>query len=148
MTRSPECSTFRWARSCPGSTARSGCCAKAWVASSVPMRRRIRHEFAPFVPTEAIPVMLSHATTRDWLIPYADGMLAADERRRVDGHLTGCASCAGELHEVRELNLLLVSLPPAPPVAFAAFWLKLQAVLPQPRALRIPKLIRYRRVGL
>ena len=23
--------------------------------------------------------MLSHATTRDWLIPYADGMLAADE---------------------------------------------------------------------
>ena len=27
--------------------------------------------------------MLSHATARDWLIPYADGMLAADERRRI-----------------------------------------------------------------
>ena len=92
--------------------------------------------------------MLSHATTRDWLIPYADGMLAADERRRVDGHLTGCASCAAELHEVRELNLLLVSLPPAPPVAFAPFWLKLQAVLPRRRALRIPNLTRYRRVGV
>ena len=44
--------------------------------------------------------MLSHATTRDWLIPYADGMLAADERRRLDGHLTGCAACAAELREI------------------------------------------------
>jgi hypothetical protein len=92
--------------------------------------------------------MLSHATTRDWLIPYADGMLAADERRRLDGHLTGCASCAAELREVRELNLLLVSLPPAPPAAFAPFWLKLQAVLPQRRTLRIPSLVRYRRLGI
>src|SRR5213078_2561816 len=66
--------------------------------------------------------MLSHATTRDWLIPYADGMLAADERRRIDGHITGCPTCARELREVRELNLLLVTLPPAPPVAFAPFW--------------------------
>lgn len=92
--------------------------------------------------------MLSHATTRDWLIPYADGMLAADERGRLDGHLTGCAACAAELREVRELNLLLVSLPPAPPVAFAPFWLKLQAVLPQRRTLRISRFVRYRRVAL
>jgi Domain of unknown function (DUF5667)/Putative zinc-finger len=92
--------------------------------------------------------MLSHATTRDWLIPYADGMLASDERRRIDGHLTGCAACAGELREVRELNLLLVSLPPAPPVAFAPFWLKLQADLPQRRVLRVPSLKGYRRFGL
>ena len=91
--------------------------------------------------------MLSHATARDWLIPYADGMLAADERKRVDGHLVGCAACARELHEVRELNLLLVSLPPAPPVAYAPFWLKLQAVLPARRALRLPTLTRYRRVA-
>jgi Domain of unknown function (DUF5667)/Putative zinc-finger len=92
--------------------------------------------------------MLSHATTRDWLIPYADGMLASDERRRIDGHLTGCAACAAELREVRELNLLLVTLPPAPPVAFAPFWLKLQALLPQRRALRVPTLAGYRRFGL
>ncbi|HEX3629849.1 MAG TPA: DUF5667 domain-containing protein [Candidatus Dormibacteraeota bacterium] len=92
--------------------------------------------------------MLSHATTRDWLIPYADGMLAADEQRRIDGHLTGCAACAGELREIRELNLLLVSLPPAPPVAFAPFWLKLQAVLPQRRTLRVPRFAIYRRAGL
>src|SRR2546428_12872722 len=92
--------------------------------------------------------MLSHATTRDWLIPYADGMLAMDERRRIDGHIAGCARCAGELREVRELNLLLVTLPPAPPVAFAPFWLKLQAVLPQRRILRIPTLTSYRRAGL
>jgi hypothetical protein len=92
--------------------------------------------------------MLSHATTRDWLIPYADGMLASDERRRIDGHITGCAACAAELREVRELNLLLVTLPAAPPVAFAPFWLKLQAALPQRRIVRIPAFPSYRRLGL
>ena len=92
--------------------------------------------------------MLSHATARDWLIPYADGMLASDERKRVDGHLVGCAGCSAELRQVRELNLLLVTLPPAPPVAFAPFWLKLQAVLPQRRVLHMPFLGSYRRVGL
>ena len=44
--------------------------------------------------------------------------------------------------------MLLITLPPAPPVAFAPFWLKLQAVLPRRRALRIPNLTRYRRVGV
>ena len=92
--------------------------------------------------------MLSHTTTRDWLIPYADGMLAADERRRIDGHIAGCASCAAELREVRELNLLLVSLPPAPPTSVATFWLKLQAVLPQRRTLRIPSFAVTRRLGV
>ncbi len=92
--------------------------------------------------------MLSHTTTRDWLIPYADGMLAADERRRIDGHIAGCAACAAELREVRELNLLLVTLPPAPPIAFAPFWSNLQAVLPQRRVLRIPSFPIYRRLGL
>src|SRR5213082_932235 len=92
--------------------------------------------------------MLSHATTRDWLIPYADGMLAVDERGRIDGHIAGCASCAGELREVRELNLLLVTLPPAPPVAFAPFWLNLQAVLPQRRLMRMPRIQPYRRLGI
>ena len=92
--------------------------------------------------------MLSHTTTRDWLIPYADGMLAADERRRIDGHIAGCAACAAELREVRELNLLLVTLPAAPPVAFAPFWSNLQAVLPQRRVIRIPSFPIYRRVGL
>jgi hypothetical protein len=92
--------------------------------------------------------MLSHATARDWLIPYADGMLAADERRRIDGHIAGCAACAAELREVRELNLLLVTLPPAPAVAVAPFWAKLQAVLPQRRTLRIPTFSGYRRLGV
>src|SRR3989442_8074365 len=92
--------------------------------------------------------MLSHATTRDWLIPYADGMVAMDGRRRTDGHIVGCARGAGELREVRELNLLLVTLPPAPPFAFAPFWLNLQAVLPQRRALRMPRVQAYRRLGI
>jgi hypothetical protein len=92
--------------------------------------------------------MLSHATARDWLIPYADGMLAQDERAPIDGHIAGCRTCAEELGEVRELNLLLVSLPPAPPVAFAPFWLGLQANLPQPRVLRMPSFIGYRRLGI
>jgi uncharacterized protein DUF5667/putative zinc finger protein len=92
--------------------------------------------------------MLSHTTTRDWLIPYADGMLAADERRRIDSHIAGCAACAAELREVRDLNLLLVTLPAAPPVSFSTFWSNLQAVLPQRRALRIPSFPTYRRLGL
>jgi hypothetical protein len=75
-------------------------------------------------------------------------MLASDERKRVDGHLLSCADCAAELRQVRELNLLLVTLPPAPPVAFAPFWLKLQAVLPQRRPVRVPVLGSYHRVGL
>jgi hypothetical protein len=98
--------------------------------------------------TESEIQMLSHATTRDWLIPYADGMLAADERRRIDGHIAGCASCAAELREVRELNLLLVTLPPAPPVAVAPFWLKLQAALPQRRTLKLPSFSGYRRISV
>ena len=92
--------------------------------------------------------MLSHATARDWLIPYADGMLAADERARIDSHIASCTACGGELCEVRELNLLLVTLPPAGPVAFAPFWLELQARLPQRGALRLPPLRRYRRLGM
>ena len=92
--------------------------------------------------------MLSHTTTRDWLIPYADGMLAAEERRRIDSHIAGCAACAAELREIRELNLLLVALPPAPAVAFAPFWMNLQAVLPQRRVLRLPSVPIYRRLGL
>jgi len=92
--------------------------------------------------------MLSHATARDWLIPYADGMLADDERSRIDSHIGRCTACAADLREVRELNLLLVTLPPAPPVAFAPFWSKLQATLPQRRSIRIPTFARYRRVGL
>jgi len=92
--------------------------------------------------------MLSHATARDWLIPYADGMLAADERHRIDGHIGQCTACAAELREVRELNLLLVTLPPAPATSVAPFWLKLQAVLPQRRTLRIPNFVGYRRAGL
>jgi predicted anti-sigma-YlaC factor YlaD len=91
--------------------------------------------------------MLSHATTRDWLIPYADGMLAADERRRIDAHLKGCGACTGELRQVRELNLLLVTLPAAPPLAFAPFWLKLQAVLPLRRAARPSQAPALRRFG-
>src|SRR6202165_2522407 len=123
-------------------------CGSASGASRVPKRRRIRHELPPFDQSEAGIRMLSHTPTRDWLIPYADGMLAADERRRIDSHIATCADCAAELREVRELNLLLVTLPPAPPVAFAPFWLNLQAVLPQRRVLRMPSFPIYRRFGL
>ncbi|MEO6797325.1 MAG: DUF5667 domain-containing protein [Candidatus Dormibacter sp.] len=91
--------------------------------------------------------MLSHTTAREWLIPYADGMLSADERERIDGHVTGCAACGREVDVLRQLNLALVSLPPAPPLAFAPFWLKLQATLPAPRSAKAAA-PRYRRVGI
>src|SRR5205807_6624338 len=115
-------STFRWGPSCRGSAAPSGCSASA-SATSCTARRRIRREFGPFYETEVGIRMLSHATARDWLIPYADGMLAADERRRIDGHLGGCAACGAALRQVRELNPLLVTLPPAPPTSVAPLWL-------------------------
>jgi len=93
--------------------------------------------------------MLSHATAQDWLIPYADGMLSNDERQRIDSHISGCPFCRQELSTVRELNLALVSLPPAPPVTFAPFWLKLQAALPAARApRREARFTLYRRAGL
>lgn len=93
--------------------------------------------------------MLSHATAQEWLIPYADGMLSNDERLRIDGHIGGCAVCRRELGALRQLNLMLVSLPPAPPVAFAPFWLKLQAGLPARRAPRRDAgFTLYRRAGL
>ena len=93
--------------------------------------------------------MLSHATAQEWLIPYADGMLSNEERLRIDGHVVGCALCRQELGAVRQLNLTLVSLPPAPPLAFAPFWLKLQAALPAPRApRREARFTLYRRAGL
>jgi uncharacterized protein DUF5667 len=44
--------------------------------------------------------------------------------------------------------LLLVTLPPAPPVSYPPFWLKVQARLPQRRSWRVPGLAGYRRVGL
>jgi len=91
--------------------------------------------------------MLSHTTARDWLIPYADGMLSSDERQRVDGHVAGCAACATEVRALRRLNLLLVSLPPAPPVAFAPFWLKLQAALPKGPVIAGVRAPRYRKLG-
>jgi hypothetical protein len=91
--------------------------------------------------------MLSHATAREWLIPYADGMLSTDERQRVDGHVAGCPACAAEVGSLRQLNLLLVSLPPAPPMAFAPFWLKLQAALPKGRAVVPFSAPRYRKLG-
>ncbi|MDQ6710857.1 MAG: DUF5667 domain-containing protein [Candidatus Dormibacteraeota bacterium] len=91
---------------------------------------------------------MSHATAREWLIPYTDGMLSADERLRIDGHVAGCPRCGREVDALRQLNLLLVGLPPAPPVAFAPFWLRLQAALPAPRRLKAPAGFKYRRVGL
>lgn len=93
--------------------------------------------------------MLSHTTAEEWLIPYADGMLSSEERQRIDGHIAACAACRRELGALRQLNLALVSLPPAPPVAFAPFWLKLQAKLPAaPRPARVGKFGFYRRAGL
>ncbi|HSO93962.1 MAG TPA: DUF5667 domain-containing protein, partial [Candidatus Dormibacteraeota bacterium] len=93
--------------------------------------------------------MLSHATAQEWLIPYADGMLSNDERQRIDSHVGGCAACRRELGAVRQLTLMLVSLPPAPPLAFAPFWLKLQAALPAPRVPRKEQgFTLYRRAGL
>jgi Domain of unknown function (DUF5667)/Putative zinc-finger len=92
--------------------------------------------------------MLSHATAREWLIPYADGMLSTDEHHRIEGHVGGCPDCRTEVDALRQLNLVLVSLPPAPPLAFAPFWLKLQAALPAPKRARLTRFPRFGRAGI
>ncbi|MGH7857172.1 MAG: anti-sigma factor family protein [Candidatus Binatia bacterium] len=41
------------------------------------------------------------------LVDLADGMLGADERRRVEGHVEGCARCADEIEALQSVPALL-----------------------------------------
>jgi anti-sigma factor RsiW len=65
--------------------------------------------------------MIAHSVALDRLAPYADDALSLEERAAVHTHVQGCAACALELKRVLQLNVLLESLPPAPPANFAAF---------------------------
>jgi anti-sigma factor RsiW len=56
-----------------------------------------------------------HAEWTDKLSDYLDGELAADERRAVDEHLTGCADCARTLDELRRVIDRAGTLRPRPP---------------------------------
>jgi hypothetical protein len=91
---------------------------------------------------------MSHTQAREWLTPLADGGLSMDMRGQVEGHVTACTECSQELAELRRLNLVFASFPPAQPVAFASYWQRLRANLPAPRAARRPFFALPRRAAL
>jgi len=62
---------------------------------------------------------VNYHETRDWLSPYLDEALSADERARIDAHLQDCTECRGELDRFRQTLTLLHRLdPPRAPVGF------------------------------
>ena len=62
---------------------------------------------------------MNYHETRDWLSPYLDEALSADERARIDAHLQDCTECRGELDRFRQTLTLLHRLdPPRAPVGF------------------------------
>jgi hypothetical protein len=62
---------------------------------------------------------VNYHETRDWLSPYLDEALSADERARIDAHLQDCTECRGELDRFRQTLTLLHWLdPPRAPVGF------------------------------
>ncbi len=62
---------------------------------------------------------MNYHETRDWLSPYVDEALSADERARIDAHLQDCTECRGELDRFRQTLTLLHRLdPPRAPVGF------------------------------
>lgn len=75
---------------------------------------------------------MTHELATELLAPYVDGALPLAEAAAVRAHLGECASCSGEVVGLQKLNQAL-AFPPAPPVAFAAFWAGIQKRLPKPR---------------
>ena len=62
---------------------------------------------------------MNYHETRDWLSPYVDEALSADERARIDAHLQDCTECRGELDRFRQTLTLLQQLDrPRAPVGF------------------------------
>jgi hypothetical protein len=78
--------------------------------------------------------MSPHSFALDRLAPYADESLLLEERAAVQSHVLDCATCALELKRVMELNAVIAGFPPAPPVNFGAFWMRLRPSLPAPAA--------------
>lgn len=66
--------------------------------------------------------MSEHVT--NWLSAYHDGELKGRQRRQVEAHLAECASCRGELDQLRSLSATLAASPPPadlmPPEQFVA----------------------------
>jgi hypothetical protein len=62
---------------------------------------------------------VNYHETRDWLSPYLDEALSADERARIDAHLQTCAECRGDLDRFRQTLTLLHRLDrPRAPAGF------------------------------
>jgi hypothetical protein len=93
--------------------------------------------------------MSSHAAALDRLGPYVDEALSLEERALVQRHLEGCGRCLLELKRLLELNAIFAGLAPAPPMNFAAFWLRLRSRRPRRAAtLRVRGLAPSRRLAL
>jgi anti-sigma factor RsiW len=55
--------------------------------------------------------MMDHAMFEDRLDDFVDGLLNRDERRAVERHLSGCATCRGEVESIRRLQAAAHALP-------------------------------------
>jgi anti-sigma factor RsiW len=58
-----------------------------------------------------------HQEWTDRLSDYLDGELPEDERKAVDGHLRGCASCAAVLNDLKRVVARAASVDARPPQA-------------------------------
>ena len=80
--------------------------------------------------------VLAHRSS-ETLYAFVDGSLPQRLRADVDAHLRGCATCRQAAQEIQDLERVLADFPPAPTVAFARFWARLEAHLPNPSARRV-----------
>jgi uncharacterized protein DUF5667/putative zinc finger protein len=76
---------------------------------------------------------MTHQLATELLAPYVDGALPLGEAAALRAHLGECAACSAEVAGLQQLTQALV-FPAAPPVAFHAFWARIQQQLPTPRS--------------
>jgi len=84
---------------------------------------------------------MTHEFASQLLAAYVDGVLPLGDAASVRAHLAACPTCSTEVSGLEELNRAL-ALPPAPPVAFHAFWAGIEKRLPRRAATRPVRVVR------
>lgn len=84
---------------------------------------------------------MTHEFASRLLAAFVDGALPLGDAASVRAHLAACPACSTEVSGLQELNRALV-LPPAPPVAFHAFWAGIEKRLPRRAGTRPVRVVR------